>query len=237
MQQFVVFNTKGGVGKTTVACGLMTAMRRAGYDATACDADPQGSLTAWFALEQRRGLAEVLSGTLGPSFAGIRAVTGTSIVPAGDRALLRQLASRPPAEIPPYAREIRAQLLVIDTAAGVNGLTDSFLRRRDTVVLVPIPLAGGYLPLAAVDQVEDHLLQRFGRLPDFLVPNMLDLRTSASETVMRQLRARYPDRLTPPIRINAALVHAAGAHLAPADQKSVEDFGQLARYLLDAVGL
>ncbi|HIJ62881.1 MAG TPA: ParA family protein [Rhodospirillaceae bacterium] len=43
---------KGGAGKTTIAIQLAVAWTREGYRVAMLDVDPQGSLTAWFALRR-----------------------------------------------------------------------------------------------------------------------------------------------------------------------------------------
>ena len=228
MRAFIVLNTKGGVGKTTVACGLAAAFARRGHATIALDADPQGSLTNWFGLADRRGLVDTLRGSLDPGFAAIRVAKNFRVLPTGDAVELEAIARRRMGEIPPYPRELQSDILVIDTAAGVSGLTDAFLSWFDPEIIVPLPVSGGYLPLAALERVWRYLGERLGREPDYIVPNMLDWRTSNSGLAMAELQRDYADFVVAPIRVNASLAHATWRHASPADRKSVTDFGRLA---------
>lgn len=231
MRRFVVFNTKGGVGKTTLACGLAAAFTRHGYRAVVCDADPQGSLTSWFGLEGRRGLAETIVGTLDPRFAAISIRNQLHVVPTGDATMLELISRRTAGEIPPYAKEIPAHMLIVDTAAGVSGLTDAFLRAGRPEIIVPVSVDGGYLPLAALERSLRTVEDTLGRGPDYVVPTMYDRRTASSDRAVADLRSLCGQILSSPIRTNAKLARAAWAHEIPADPKSTSDFGRLAELI------
>lgn len=47
MKVIAVLNEKGGVGKSTTACNLATALHRAGHRVVLVDADPQGTARDW----------------------------------------------------------------------------------------------------------------------------------------------------------------------------------------------
>ncbi len=231
MRRFVVFNSKGGVGKTTLACGLAAAFARHGYRAVVCDADPQGSLTSWFSLQGRRGLAETPVGTLNPRFAAISIRDGLHVVPTGDPVMLDLIARRTASEIPPYAKEIPADMMIVDTAAGASGLSEAFLRAGRPEIIVPVSVDGGYLPLAALGRTWQAVEDTLGREPDYVVPTMYDRRTSSSDRAVADLRTECAHILAPPIRTNATLAQASWGREIPADPKSLDDFGRLAELI------
>lgn len=60
-----IVNLKGGVGKTTSAIALATAVSRQGLEVRVLDADPQGSATMWADLAEEAG--EPLPFEVGPA--------------------------------------------------------------------------------------------------------------------------------------------------------------------------
>lgn len=230
MKSFVLINTKGGVGKSTLSCALAATMARHGLTVVLCDGDPQGSITDWFDMAERRGLAELIEGTFHPMFSTIRIAGGLRVLPTGDRALLTRWSQRTAGEVPPYFKRVPGDAIVVDTAAHPNALTGAFLRRLSPDVIVPVSLVGGYLPLVALEQTFAYLAER-GHEPDYILPNLLDRRTGISERSLNELRERYGDIVLPPVRINANLVHTAWAHRPPGDIKTLTDFGHVAEML------
>ncbi len=230
MKRFVLVSSKGGVGKSTVSCALASTMARHGLTAVLCDGDSQGSITDWFDMGERRGLAELIEGTFHPMFSTIRVAGHLRVLPTGDRDLLARWSMRTVGEVPPYFRRVPGDTMIIDTAAHSNALTGAFLRRLMPDVIVPVSLAGGYLPLAALEQTIA-ALAKVGREPDYILPNMLDRRTSVSERTLRKLQREYGDLVLPSVRINANLVHTAWSHRPPTDPKTVEDLGRVAEIL------
>lgn len=59
VQIISVINQKGGVGKTTVATHLATALRLAGHSVLLVDSDPQGSARDWAAVREDHPLSVV----------------------------------------------------------------------------------------------------------------------------------------------------------------------------------
>jgi chromosome partitioning protein len=76
----VLSNQKGGVGKTTSAYVLSTALKEKGYKVLAVDMDPQGNLSfAMGADTESATIYDVLKGELKPS--------GSEISPGGYHSL------------------------------------------------------------------------------------------------------------------------------------------------------
>lgn len=55
MKRIAIINQKGGVGKTTTAANLGSALARAGKRVVLIDLDPQANLTVHFGIESREG--------------------------------------------------------------------------------------------------------------------------------------------------------------------------------------
>lgn len=143
MLTFAITSGKGGVGKTTLCSNLAVALQQAGQNVTVFDADLQlANLDIVCGVDPAFNLQHVVAGekTLeevavkGPG--GIRVVTGASAVPslmaAGPKRMgtfLSQLA----------ALERSADVLLFDTAAGLDNRVLTFLKLSDHVVVVVTP--------------------------------------------------------------------------------------------------
>ncbi len=148
---------KGGVGKTTLCVNLAYSLARRGWNTLLVDTDPQGAVGLSLArsTRERRGfydfltsgldLAEVILPTRLPEF---------SIVPAGQYdSCMRHGATLgdAPARIRDLLRaaELRGiDLVLLDTAAGLVGLTETVVKGCDYVIIPQQaePLAARSIP-------------------------------------------------------------------------------------------
>lgn len=143
MLTLAISSGKGGVGKTTVACNLAAALQQSGQQVVLFDADLQlANLDIVLGVEPAFNLQHVVAGdkTLqeiivdGPS--GVRAVTGASAVPclmhAGPKRMatfLSQLADL----------EKSTDVLIFDTAAGLDNKVMTFMKLAQEVIVVVTP--------------------------------------------------------------------------------------------------
>lgn len=112
MQRIVVFNPKGGSGKTTIATNLAARFAAAGQYPALMDMDPQGSSTRW--IKKR---AEEL-----PPIHGIAAFEHTATV-------TRSFAHRIPSE---------CDVVIVDTPAAIYAQEMPEITRGADAVLVPV---------------------------------------------------------------------------------------------------
>lgn len=119
-----VFAPKGGVGKTTLATGLLAAARMEGIDAVGVDLDAQASLATWAEIRARQSRVPE-----------VRTVTAS------------------PVEWPEVRRaEARRQLLVVDTPPGLDdderlAAIRILLRDSDLALIPAQPYAATLLKL------------------------------------------------------------------------------------------
>nr|WP_246430926.1 ParA family protein [Prosthecobacter dejongeii] len=135
---------KGGVGKTTLCINLAYSLARRGWNTLLVDTDPQGGVGLSLArsTKAKQGFYDFLTGE--KNFNKLVLSTRLpelQILPAGQYdACARQGWS--PAEVPARladllrAAELRGvDCLIIDTAAGLNGMSESVVKACDYVIL------------------------------------------------------------------------------------------------------
>jgi len=148
MRAIVVYNPKGGVGKSAVAVNLAATLVTGGVRALVIDLDPQASATRALGLQDDgRSLADALT-ALDALPVRATAFPGLDVVPSGPcvREAERILASEAGAEWVVRDKLGRAagyELVVLDSPPGVGALSRAALIAADAALVpfVPAPTA------------------------------------------------------------------------------------------------
>jgi chromosome partitioning protein len=228
--RYVVFNRKGGVGKSSIVCNLAAVAAAEGRKTLVVDLDPQANATHYLlgpdAAEAKPGLAEFFQETLGFRLLGSRAdrfvhptpVAGLHLAPAGDA--LADLSPKLESRYKIYKlRDLIDQLddfdaVYLDTPPSLGFFTTSALIAADRC-LIPFDCdefsrRALYQLLGTVREVrEDHnpRLEVAG-----IVVNLFQARAKLPRRLVEELRAEGLPVLEPLLAASVKMRESHQAH-------------------------
>ncbi len=230
MSVTAVVNQKGGVGKTTVALGLASALGAAGRSVLVVDLDPQANATTGLGIfDATRTIDQVLSedrpGSAADAVvpAGWEAGEGVpvpSVVPSSPA--LAQVEHQLVSDVIGAQDRLATALeglpgrfdeVIIDCPPSLGLLTVNALFAADRVVVVTEPAAWSSDGVAQIVRNVERIAQRRGGLPELagIVVNRL-ARTRDGAYWADELASAHPEFvLEPPVRLRAAVAEAAAA--------------------------
>jgi chromosome partitioning protein len=232
MRALAIANQKGGVGKTTTAINLGTALAAAGQKVLIFDTDPQGNastgidihphdrtVTSYDVLVGQLPLSKAMLPTkvpdlyITPGDARLSGVEGELMGEAQPQFFLRNAIEQFRAQ-----SELDIDYILIDCPPSLNVLTVNALTAADGVL---VPLQTEYFALEGLAQ----LLATINAVKANLNPSldiqgvvltMFDKRTALSEQVAQEVRAHFPDKVYETVIPRNVRISEAPSHGLPA---------------------
>lgn len=147
MKKIVIASFAGGVGKTTTAHSLATAMSEYGKKTLLVDADPNSALTFLCGVENPRfTLREVLEDSK----------LETSVISTGERFSFLPGSARLSeiSEITSLLETQEFDIALIDTASSLSALTVQLIKAADLII---IPITSSFISIRAALHIKDFI--------------------------------------------------------------------------------
>jgi chromosome partitioning protein len=202
-----IVSQKGGVGKTTTAINIASALARRGRKTLLVDVDPQGAVRHGVGLAgtaQPAGLADVLAGThelqdvvLATPLPWLRVLLAGSVAEATEHeTYLGQIAHSPKlGELFDRARA-RGYVVVVDTPPGLGVVTRRVLAHSQHVI---VPLQSEPLALQTTTQILRAIRDATAANPELvlhgLLLTMVEEGNEVSQRVSAYVREQLPAEL------------------------------------------
>jgi len=246
-----VISSKGGVGKTTIAANLCTALAARGQQVLAIDLDPQNALRFHIASDPHAcdsGLVDAATGQMPWANAIRPAHGGAMLLPFGDVDDERQIVfEQQLARHPMWLAETLARfalpdgmLVLLDTPPGPTVYLQQMLRAANLCVIPVLADAGSFATLPIIERMVDKYCRP---RPDYAgsayVVNQVDPGKRLNHDVFEMLRQRLRPELLGVLHLDQsvpeALASAVPVHRYAPMSQATQDIASCAERLLERI--
>ncbi|MES2179494.1 MAG: ParA family protein [Gemmatimonadota bacterium] len=208
-----VVSQKGGVGKTTTAINLASALARRGRKTLLVDVDPQGSVRHGIGLTsetQQAGLADVLAGThelqdviLATDQPWLRVLLAGSVSDSAEHETYRARIAESPRLGDLFARaRSRGYVVIVDSPPGLGSVTRRVLAHSQHVI---VPLQSEPLALQTTTQILRAIRDAATTNPELVLDGILLTMVEAGNAVSERVAAYVREQLPPDLLLDVVI--------------------------------
>ncbi|MEQ9824907.1 MAG: ParA family protein [Puniceicoccaceae bacterium] len=230
---FTIANQKGGVGKTTTAINLGSALANRYIDTLIVDMDPQANSTSWLGFEKREG-ASIYGPLLGEGTAQEKILPTNNdhlfLIPSEPdlAAIETELANTPNyliqlrKALESVMRSFRFDAIILDCPPSTGLISMNGLAAADYLM---IALQCEYLALEGLGQILKVMdqIKSAGVNPKLelggIIMTMYDLRTRLSQQVVDEVKEHFPNNV-----FNSIIPRSIRLAEAPSFGKSIFEY-------------
>jgi chromosome partitioning protein len=236
--KIAVSGRKGGVGKTTVACGLASVFASQGQRVLVVDLDPQSNTAYVLGTDPTAaGTAQLL---LGQSPTPVEALEKLHVLPGGPDLTSYGVQSSDPEDLADAVEALDYDVILFDCPPGVEYLERLGWVAADTTLVCtnahPLAVMGAGRVINELDARQQK--GRRGARRYALVLSMIDLRRSMDQALDAQLASAYPQTKRLVVRQDTTLAWASAERVPvmeyDAKCKGAEDLQKIAEWVKDA---
>lgn len=218
MRTICVINRKGGVGKTTTAVSIAAKLAIEDRQVLLIDLDPQGNIGQSLRQASEHTVYDVLTGNATPEACTLTLGKNLDVIPSNETltkidSYLNQRQDPSKLLSEQFAGIKGYDYLIFDCAPSLGMLNQNAMLFCDEAL---IPASTRYLSMSAltsmleaiekVNQHFDHSLE-----VKYIVPTLHDKRNKTNKDMHQEMKDRFGDKVTKPIRINSKLAEAPAA--------------------------
>lgn len=184
---------KGGVGKTTIACGLASVLAKQGKQVLVVDLDPQSNAAYALGVDPTApGTAELL---MGNPVSPLKAVSGLYVLPGGPNLTGQAIQSLHPEDLADLVKGMTYDAVILDCPPGNESLERLGLVAAQATLVVtnahPFAIMGANRVMGILESYRSR--ERRGSKQWALVLSQVDERRALDKELPAQLVQRYSD--------------------------------------------